>query len=219
MTIRNPGLAAAFALLLAAASAGAAEVPATYPEAMRWYERAAQDGVADAQFLLGRMLETGRLRARDPAAAARWYGKAAAQGHLLAQFRLGTMYETGFGVARDPTAAAGWYAKAAAQGLADAQYNLARLYETGVGVAADKARALALYRQAAAHGLGRAQLNLGLLLRDNAANPETRIEAALWLSRAADADVAGAAAARDDLLAGLSADDRAEFERRKTAPR
>lgn len=206
-------LAAAVALVCATAPVIAAETPANYPEAMRWYERAANEGVADAQFLLGRMLETGKFRPRDPAAAARWYRKAAAQGHALAQFRLGTMYESGFGVAADPAAAAHWYEKAAAQGIAEAQFNLARLYETGQGVAVDKGRALTLYRQAARQGLAPAQFNLGLLLSE-AQDRDSRIEAAVWLTRAAKAGMEGAAAARDAVFGKLVADDRAEVERR-----
>jgi len=211
------GLAAAVALVLAAAPGIAAETPSNYPEAMRWYERAAGEGVADAQFLLGRMLETGQFRPRDPAAAAGWYRKAALQGHALAQFRLGTMYETGYGVAADPAAAARWYEKAAAQGVAEAQFNLARLYETGKGVAADKAHALTLYRQAARQGLAPAQFNLGLLLSE-LADRNAQIEAAVWLTRAARAGMEGAAAARDAVFARLMAEDRAEVERR-LAPR
>lgn len=166
----------AIALLLAVTPA-AAEPPASYPEAMGWYERAAAEGVADAQFLLGRMLETGRFRTRDAAAAAGWYEKAAAQGHRLAQFRLGAMYATGLGVAADPAAAAGWYQKAASQGMAEAQFNLALLL---------------------------------LDQKDRAAH----IDAAIWLSRAADAGLERAVAMRDDVLGKLPAPDRAEVERR-----
>ncbi len=179
--MKFPALAVAIAFLLALPPA-VAEVPASYPEAMGWYERAAADGVADAQFLLGRMLETGRFRPRDAATAAGWYEKAATQGHRLAQFRLGTMYVTGFGVAADPAAAAGWYEKAAAQGMAEAQFNL------------------------------------GLLLLDKKARA-AHIDAAIWLSRAADAGIGRAAAMRDDVLGKLPAPDRAEVERRLGAKR
>lgn len=179
--MKFPALAVAIALLFVVPPA-AAEVPASYPEAMRWYERAAADGVADAQFLLGRMLETGRFRPRDAAAAAGWYEKAATQGHRLAQFRLGTMYGTGLGVVADPAVAAGWYEKAASQGMAEAQFNL------------------------------------GLLLLDKK-DRAAHIDAAMWLSRAADAGIAGAVAMRDDVLGKLPAPDRAEVERRLGAKR
>ncbi len=177
LKIPAPALAVAIVFLLGASPAAAAEVPANYPDAMRWYERAAGEGVADAQFLLGRMLETGRFRPRDPAGAAAWYEKAATRGHALAQFRLGTMYEAGFGVAADPATAEGWYRKAAAQGMAEAQFNLGQLL---------------------------------LDQKDRAAH----IEAAVWLSRAADAGIEGAAAKRDEVLGKIPAPDRAEVERR-----
>jgi TPR repeat protein len=180
LKIPAPAVAVAIAFLLAALPGNAAEAPANYPDAMRWYERAAGEGVADAQFLLGRMLETGRFRPRDTAAAAGWYEKAASQGHALAQFRLGTMYEAGFGVAADPATAARWYRKAAAQGMAEARFNLGQL--------------LLESKERAAH-----------------------IEAAVWLSRAADGGIEGAAAKRDEVLGELPAPDRAEVERRLRA--
>ena len=179
--MKIPALAAAIALQLAIVPGNAAEVPVTYPEAMQWYERAAGEGVADAQFLLGRMLETGRFRARDPAAAAGWYEKAASQGHALAQFRLGTMYEAGLGIAVDPARAQGWYRKAAAQGMGEAQYNLGQLLLDGT---------------------------------DRAAH----IEAAIWLSRAADGGINAAAAKRDEVLGKIPAPDRAEVKRRLRKP-
>ena len=67
--------ASALALCLLAGAAFGTEPPAGYSDAVRWYQRAAESGDANAQFLLGRMLESGVNRARDPAAAAGWYRK------------------------------------------------------------------------------------------------------------------------------------------------
>lgn len=187
-----------------------AQAPATYGEALRWYEKAAQGGAPTAQYLLGYRLESGAGVPRDVAQAARWYRAAAAQGHAMAQFRLGWMRQNGHGLAQDMGKAVSWYVSAAAQGIAAAAFNLGYLYERGHGVAADRDKARLYYTQAARQGLGDAQLNLGLLLAGNRAGKtdgEARTsitEGCFWLSLAAARNVAGAAAARDAVMATLS---------------
>jgi TPR repeat protein len=215
-----------FALLLllwvlsgaAAQAQSAVERPATYGEAIRWYQTAATAGSAKAQYLLGRMLETGKGRSRDEAAAVQWYRRAAAQGHARAQFRLGWMRQNGLGVDRDPAKAASWYAGAAAQGVPEAAFNLGYLYETGDGVEADPEKAGIYYRQAAEEGLGGAQMNLGLLLASRAEDGATRREGFLWLSLAAARNVPEAAAARDALAASLTSSE-IDAVRRRIAER
>ncbi len=69
-------------MMIAALGSGSAQVatPGTYGDAMRWYQRAAEAGSAQAQFYLGLMHETGTNRPVDLAEAARWFAKAARQG-------------------------------------------------------------------------------------------------------------------------------------------
>jgi hypothetical protein len=62
-----------------------------YAEAARWFLKAAEQGIADAQFNFGLILEEGRGVQRDSALAAVWYGEAAEQGHAEAQSRLDKM--------------------------------------------------------------------------------------------------------------------------------
>ena len=62
-----------------------------YAEATRWFLKSAEQGIADAQFNIGLILEEGRGVKRDPASAAVWYGEAAQQGHEEAQSRLDKM--------------------------------------------------------------------------------------------------------------------------------
>lgn len=88
-------------------------------ESARWYEKAAQQGHARAQFNLGFMLyNDGRY-----AAAAPWLLKAAEQGVAMAQGLVGAMYADGKGVAKDPLRAYWWTLRAAEQGVAGAQYD------------------------------------------------------------------------------------------------
>lgn len=182
--------------------------PTTYGDAIRWYQKAANAGSTDAQYLLAYMLETGKGRKRNLSAAAEWYRRAAVQGHALAQFRLGWMRQNGIGVERDLAKAASWYVSAAAKGVSEAAFNLGYLYEVGEGVAKDPEKARIYYRQAAEKGVGGAQMNLGLLLAEQAekaqGDGDKRSEGFLWLSLAAAQDVPDAAAARDKLRDSLT---------------
>jgi TPR repeat protein len=92
--------------------------------ALQWFERAARQGLAEAQFHLGNMYAYGLA---PPAAeadadrlAALWYFEAARQGHAAAQYSLGILFLTGSGVQQNPGEARQWIERAAAQGLADA---------------------------------------------------------------------------------------------------
>ena len=66
-------------------------------------------GDADAQALLGALLELGTGVMKDEKTAAQWYLKAADKGDLVATHNLGTMYEDGRGVAKDEKKAANEY--------------------------------------------------------------------------------------------------------------
>ena len=80
----------------------------------------ADAGLAEAQFILGVMLQNGHGVVRNPSDAAQWYTKAAEQGHTEAQFNLGSMYRDGSGVWQDYVEAYAWLDVAAASGHADA---------------------------------------------------------------------------------------------------
>ena len=72
--------------MLATGRGVAQSVPA---EAVRWYRKAADQGIAQAQYILGTMFYHGRGVAQSDEEAARWYHKAADQGHVQAQHELG----------------------------------------------------------------------------------------------------------------------------------
>ena len=57
-------------------------------EAARWYHRAAEQGDANAQNILGRLYVSGEGIGRDEAAALHWFALAAQQGHADAQMNL-----------------------------------------------------------------------------------------------------------------------------------
>ena len=70
-------------------------VPKDEAEAIRWYQKAADQGYAKAQFALGNVYEYGLGVPKDEVEAARWCRKAAEQGLASAQYVLGLTYALG----------------------------------------------------------------------------------------------------------------------------
>ena len=68
---------------------------------VEWYQKAAQQGDAQAQFNLGEMYRRGHGVTQDYEKAVEWYQKAAKQGDAQAQFNLGEMYRRGHGVTQN----------------------------------------------------------------------------------------------------------------------
>ncbi len=101
----------------------------------------AEAGDGNAQFLMGKMNESGFGTGVNYEEAVRWYRLAARQNIVRAQYHLGLLYETGEGVGRDFDEAAKYFLKAANAGYPPAQANLARLYLVGRGVPVDPTQA------------------------------------------------------------------------------
>ncbi len=94
------------------------------------YRKGAQQGVADAQYQLGRAYEKGEGAARDYKQARAWYSKAADQGYGLAQHSLGSMYMLGKGGEMDPVAAYMWLSLAVNNHVTTSQQALDYLADT-----------------------------------------------------------------------------------------
>lgn len=78
--------------------------------------KAAEQGDAVAQNVLGGMFTQGTSVPQDYKTAASWYRKAAEQGNAEAQNRLGHIYTQGEGIPQDYKLAAYWFRKAAEHG-------------------------------------------------------------------------------------------------------
>ncbi|MDR0247753.1 MAG: sel1 repeat family protein [Burkholderiales bacterium] len=83
--------------------------------------KAAEQGHATAQYILGVVYLSGWGVAQNDAEAVNWFRKAAEQGNADAQNNLGRMYANGRGVAKDDAEATKWYSKAAEQGSMEAK--------------------------------------------------------------------------------------------------
>ena len=100
------------------------EVPKQAAAARHWFELAAAQGVAGAQFNLALIYANGDGGPVDPRQAARWCRLAAEQGLPAAQDRLGLMHLQGAGVPWDVVEALAWFQVAALTGDEAAQGHL-----------------------------------------------------------------------------------------------
>jgi localization factor PodJL len=122
------------------------------PDAVRWFERAADAGFAPAQFRLASLNEKGEGMKKDIQAARRLYLAAANKGHAKAMHNLAVLYAEGIEGKPDYKAASEWFRKAAGYGVTDSQYNLAILYARGIGIPANLAESYRWFALAAANG-------------------------------------------------------------------
>ena len=95
-------------------------------KALHWYQLAAEQGLAEAQFNLAHLLVEEEISAE---AAAEWMQKAAEQGMADAQYLLGVIYAEGIGVEMDDVKARKWLRRAIAKGQEDAAQFMADYYQ------------------------------------------------------------------------------------------
>lgn len=95
--------------------------------AIQMLARAAQAGLATAQYDVAEMLLNGEAGPPDAKAALPFLTSAAAAHHPIAQYRLGRLYEDGEVVEKNLDAARVLYAAAAAANVPDAKERLAKL--------------------------------------------------------------------------------------------
>ena len=119
-----------------------------YTNAVQYFRKAAEQGSAAAQRLLGYCYEKGHGVSQDYNEAVRLYRKAAEQGDAAAQNNLGSCYAVGHGVSQDYNEAVRWYRKAAEQGDKTACRNLGNCYKNGWGVQKNKKTAQEWYDKA-----------------------------------------------------------------------
>jgi TPR repeat protein len=114
-------------------------------EAERWIEKAARQGLVEAQLTYGQWLA--RRQPRVPAAV-QWLERAGARGHRLAIWAVAGAYEQGDGVPQHLARALAWYLKAAEAGDAGAWVRAGALAELGAGRLPDPKLAATYYARA-----------------------------------------------------------------------
>lgn len=137
--------------------------PTGVAEAVTYYRRAADAGLADAQYAMSQILSTGAGGSPINEVEARgWLVRAARQNYDTAQLDLGTWLINGRGGKRDAKAGFGWLKLAAESGNVAAQNRVAKLYRAGIGVEPDSIQAAAWYILARRAGLVDPELNIFL---------------------------------------------------------
>jgi hypothetical protein len=158
-----------------------------YAQAITWFRKAADQGDALAQRLIGYLYEEGGHGVQqDYAQAMAWHRKAADQGDATSQNWLGLLYSNGQGTRQDYAQAMVWLRKAADQGDTLAQFNVGLLYQNGWGVKQDYSQAMAWFRKAADGGSVDAENNIGVLYLNGRGVNKNIDQAKIWLQRAAD---------------------------------
>ena len=72
-----------------------------FKEALKWFQRAADNGSVYGQFRMGWAYSNGEGVAKDQKLAVSWYKKAADNGNTAAMNNLAVCYANGEGVAKD----------------------------------------------------------------------------------------------------------------------
>ncbi|WP_036292418.1 SEL1-like repeat protein [Methylosinus sp. PW1] len=120
--------------------------------AFQWFEKAAEKGLAPAQYRLGSIYEKGMGVERDYAKALTWYKRAADAGNARAMHNLAVLHAGGGDGKPDYDQAALWFRKAAEYGVRDSQFNLAILYARGLGVPQNLTQSYLWFSAAATQG-------------------------------------------------------------------
>lgn len=153
----------------------------------------AQKGDAQADVILGYLLQNGLGGRADIGAALAHYGDAALKGNADAQIALGMLAFRGDGVWPDYERAAGWFRLAAQQGDARGAVRLAIMFMQGVGVPMDHVAAAHYFGQAAAAGDADGAYYMGRAFLDGDGVPADAAKAAANFERAAKGGNAAAA--------------------------
>ncbi len=119
---------------------------------------AAEQGLAEAEHLLGVMHQHGNCVPFDFGQAETWFKRAAAQELGSASYLLAKMYQFGRrGVAKDIVLCIDCLQKSAAQGYPRAHFELGQMYAAGRELQQDDRKAEQMFRHAAQQGMHRAQ--------------------------------------------------------------
>ena len=120
-----------------------------YQAAYEEFKILAEQGNAEAQFMLYSIYSLGKGVAVSGIEAFRWLIESAQQGNADALYYLGVKFDIGEGVPQDFARAFRFFLLSATQGHANAQYILGVKYDIGEGVTQNYSEAINWYRLAA----------------------------------------------------------------------
>lgn len=166
----------------------------TPTEAMAWYRKAADQGLAEAQVKLAICCEALGTAEGDAEAVA-LLRRAADQNYAHALYLLAYCYLEGVGVPASNILYFAYLHEAAAQGSNEACCSLGSCYEFAIGTAEDKAAALKWYRKGAEGGDAEAAYNVAICLEYGTGTEADPAEAFRMMRQAYEGGYAPACAA------------------------
>ena len=132
-----------------------------YAQAKEYFEKAAQEGVAEAYCELGNLYFNGKGVEQDYRRAFEYYQKGAKAGEAYSMDNLGMCYFWGYGTETDVHKAAFYNEKAAKAGSVRAMFDTGMNYERGYGVSQNIENALYWLERAAEKNYPAALVELG----------------------------------------------------------
>ncbi len=163
------------------------ELDQNLPEAVIWYERAAELGCARAHWELTRMYMEGDAVEYDPEKSLEHLISSARIGNADAQIALAMEFVYGEMLEHNLTQAFKWLLKAAEQGVTIAKFAVGYMYAHGLGVSRSNSEAEMWFSSAAITGHGDLFLEIGLRFEyglDGINHNE--VEAARWYKYGVD---------------------------------
>ena len=179
-----------------------------YRSAIRWTEKKAKLGDADAMWWMGVKYREGKVVEQDLEKAFDWFLKSAHAGHDGAMWWLGDCYRDGEGTVEDIGAAIKWYEKSAALENSYAMCRLGMLYDEGNGVPENPVLGAEWYRKSAEAGNAQGMYYLALDYEYGTGVEQNDAEAKKWYRKAADEGCApaqrrmGGYSAADEMYTG-----------------
>ena len=142
------------------------EIDKNPSKAVEYYEKAANEGFAQAMNMLGVCYSNGKGVGKDILKACWWYEQAAAKGFTAAKYNLACKYLFGDGIKADLDKAAELLQQISDSQFCFAQTILGTCYLNGVGVDKDERKGIEWLRKGAENGDGSAYCNLALCYLD-----------------------------------------------------
>ena len=157
-----------------------------YRSAIRWTEKKAKLGDADAMWWMGIRYRDGEWVERDLEKAFEWFQKSAKAEDANGMCLLGDCYRDGYGTEQDIEKAIQWYEKSAEKGNCNGMLHLANLYNTGDIVEQNSELAAKWYRKAADAGNSDAMYCVAYNYEYGDGVEQNDAEAKKWYRKAAD---------------------------------
>jgi len=161
-------------------------------KAHSWFLLAAEQGYAEAQYLVGFQFMQGVGVEQNYDKAFHWFEKGAENNYFDAEYGLATLYNLGRGTEKNTTQAFHWYLKAAESGHVQAAYWAGQFLDFGEGVRENKSEAVRWYRKAANRGHVKAQYRLARKLAAGEGVAKNDVEALSWYTISAESGNADA---------------------------